>query len=212
MSNRNTLIFAAVLAVIVLVFHYYAKKQPSQEEVDRIFSFFRSQHSWQGRYAPDFEIELLNGERFKLSEAVGKKVIVINFFSVNCGPCIGEMPELNRYYDDHAEEPFILIGINADEGGERVRDFVAEYKVTFPVGIDKNGEIRKRYGVRGFPTTVFIGPNGMVDIYEIGPIMNADVAFNTPYKRSMNILKAEKGIEKEEYLIISEDEVLAVIG
>jgi hypothetical protein len=36
---------------------------------------------WQGRIAPDFELKTTRGERFQLSENVGKKIIVLNFFA-----------------------------------------------------------------------------------------------------------------------------------
>jgi len=200
MNNKKILILASILFLVTVVFHFYSKKQPAGEESERIFDFLNGPLQWQGRYAPDFEIELMNGEKFKLSDNVGNKVIILNFFETWCGPCKEEMPELNAFYERHKGEPFILIGINAGENADKVRAFMREFGVGFPLGIDNNDKIQKAYTVRGFPTTVFIGADGIVHNYEIGPIMNADIAFDALYKMSMEVIKSGKGIRKEVYL------------
>lgn len=199
MNNKILLSISAVLAVAVIGFHFHAKKQPSTEEAN-MFDYFKKPLQWQGRYAPDFEIELLDGGKFKLSENIGKKVIILNFFATWCNPCIEEMPELVAFYEKHKEEPFIFIGINADEREEKVREFVKENSVGFSVGIDKGSKIKKLYTTPGFPTTVFIGADGTVQIYEVGPIMNADIAFDSFYKIGMDAVKTGKGITTENYL------------
>jgi peroxiredoxin len=200
LKNRTVILLSFILLVIVIILHFSAKKQPASEEADNIFDFFKRPLQWQGRFAPDFEVKLLNGEKFKLSDNIGKKIIILNFFATWCGPCKEEIPELNRFYEKHKEEPFILIGINDDEREDKVRDFIKEYDVRFPIGIDKDSKIQKMYTVTGFPTTIFIGADGIVHIYEIGPIMNADIAFDAFYKAGMEIIKTEKGITKEAYL------------
>lgn len=198
--NKSKLVYiSSFLAVIVIVFHVYAKKQPSGDE-STIFDSFSRPMQWQGRLAPDFEVSLLSGEKFKLADNIGKKVIILNFFATWCGPCKEEMPELNNYYEKHKDESLMLIGIDANEGEDVVKDFVKEFNVTFPVGIDHDGRLQKLYTVRGFPTTVFIGADGTVNIYEIGPIRNADIAFEGFYKIGAEAIKTGKGIEKNVYL------------
>jgi thiol-disulfide isomerase/thioredoxin len=176
------------------------KKKPTGDEAYNVFAFFMRPVQWQGRYPPDIEIRLLNGEVFKLSEKIGDHVIILNFFATWCGPCKEELPELNRFYEKHRDEPLILIGIDANEDEETVRKFIEEYNVKFPVGIDRGRKLQKLFTVRGYPTTLFIGADGKVKIYEFGPIMNADIAFDAFYKESMEVIRSEKGIRKEEYI------------
>lgn len=183
----------------MIVFHVYAKKQPAGDE-STIFDSFSKPLQWQGRFAPDFEVAFLSGERFRLADNIGKKVIILNFFATWCGPCKEEMPELNNYYEKYKDESFILIGIDANEREDTVKDFLKEYNVTFPVGIDHDGRLQKLFTVRGLPTTVFIGADGTVNIYEIGPIRNADIAFEGFYKIGAEAIKTGKGIEKDTYL------------
>ncbi|HAM52199.1 MAG TPA: hypothetical protein DCP92_16465 [Nitrospiraceae bacterium] len=200
MNNKKILILVSIFFIITIVFNFYSKKQPTSAESERMFDFLNRPVQWQGRYAPDFEIELVNGERFKFSDNVGNKVIILNFFATWCGPCKEEMPELEAFYEKHKGDPFILMGINAGENADKVRTFMREFGITFPMGIDKNDKIQKAYTVRSFPTTVFIGADGIVHNYEIGQIMNADIAFDAVYKMSMEIIKSGKGIGKEAYL------------
>ena len=200
LSDRRILVIALILFAVVVTFHFYSKKYPSADEAASLLDSFKKPFQWQGRYAPDFEIELLNGETFRLSDHVGKKVIILNFFATWCGPCKEEMPELINFHDKHREEPFILLGINAAENEKRVKEFVEKFKVYFPVGIDKGDKVQKIYAVRSYPTTILIGADGMVQLYEIGQITNTDVAFDALYKIGIDVIKAGKGIEKKAYL------------
>jgi peroxiredoxin len=153
---------------------------------------------WQGRIAPDFELKTTRGERFQLSENVGKKIIVLNFFATWCGPCREEMPELNTYFNTHKAEPFLLVGIDAEEKQDRVEAFLADLKVDFPAGVDA-GSIQKQYGVSAFPTTVLIGVDGKVQFYEAGALANAEVAFDNLLSKNRQLIQSGQIISPEEY-------------
>jgi len=200
MSNKLTLSLALVTAAIMVVFHMSAKRQPSQNEAEGYFNTYSSAETWMGKYPPDFELDLMNGEKFKFSDHVGKEVIVLNFFATWCGQCKMEMPELISYYEKHRREKFVIVGIDADEKENKVKDFIDAYHVTYPVGIDRDEKINKLFAVTGFPTTVIIGTDGTIKTYDTGPVMNADVAFDPYLKESRNIIGAGNGITKEAYL------------
>ncbi len=152
-----------------------------------------------GSYAPDFGVELIDGSSFTLSDHIGNKIIIINFFATWCGPCKSEMPELTKFHDLHRGDPFILLGIDARESEDKVWDFIDEFEVEFPVAIDR-GKLLGSYGIVGFPTTVFIGADGKIQLYESGAVMNAEAAFGRLYKQNMDVIVAGKGIDKATYL------------
>jgi peroxiredoxin len=154
---------------------------------------------WRGQIAPDFELKTTRGETFKLSDNVGKKIIVLNFFATWCGPCRAEMPELNRYFNDHKSDSFQLIGIDSEEQQDRVDEFLQDLKVDFPAGID-SGPIQRQYGVSSFPTTVVIGVDGKVQFYETGALANAEVAFDSLLKGNLENLKLGRTVSTDEYL------------
>jgi thiol-disulfide isomerase/thioredoxin len=197
--SKHYLNLAILISAILLgVFHYKLKPAPSEKELRELANDLSSRTIWQGQIAPDFELQTVGGEHFHLAENVGKKTIVLNFFATWCDPCRAEMPELNRYFDEHKNESFLLLGVDAEESRETVNAFLDEIKVDFPVGID-TGPIRKQYGVSGLPTTVVIGVDGRVQLYETGALANAEVAFDN--LRSKNFQAIQKGevISPDEY-------------
>lgn len=200
MNNRVIIILILILGIASGIFHYWIKKRPTYEEIREVSHFIKGSTEWIGKFAPDFEIGLLSGEDFKLSEKIGKEVIILNFFATWCAPCKAELPELNRFYQNHKDEKLILIGIDEGEKEDVVKQFAIDHEVSFPVGIDKDLVIQKRYGVKNYPTTVFIGVDGKIALYEIGAISNADVTFGSLYRLNMEILSRGGGIEKEMYL------------
>lgn len=190
---------ALLLFAVVILFHFSAKKQPAPDETSG-FEMLRQPRVWQGKLSPDLSLTLLSGEKFVLSEQVGKKVIVLNFFATWCGPCKAEMPELVRFADKHKDDPLLMIGIDSGENEDAVRDFVKNFGVSYAVAIDKNNRAQKLFSVRSFPTTIMIGADGTILLYEMGQIQNADIAFDALLKLSLDEIKNNKGITREEYL------------
>ena len=204
--KRNSLALAIVLSGIALgTFHYKLKPQPSEQDLQNVAEGMSSRTKWRGQIAPEFELRTTRGDTFRLSDNVGKKIIVLNFFASWCQPCRAEMPELNRYFNDHKSEPFLLLGIDSQENPATVTSFLSELKVDFPTGIDA-GSIGQQYGVNGLPTTVLIGVDGKVQFYEAGALANADVAFDPLREKNLQFLKTGKVISTEDYRVLAKQQ------
>lgn len=145
-------------------------------ETEELDPHAESGGGWVGAQAPDFQLETLDGESFRLSSHLGKDVVILNFFATWCGPCTREMPELVRFHQDYREAPLVMLGIDAREAKDEVRAFGERFGVGYDVAIDQ-GAIMDRYGVRGFPTTVVIGLDGRIQQYRVGLIRDAERAF-----------------------------------
>jgi len=197
--TKPLLYVAITLAGIGLgIFHYKLKPAPSDKDLREYAQTMSGGAEWRNQIAPDFELKTTSGEDFKLSENVGKKIIVLNFFATWCGPCREEMPELNRYFNDHKSESFLLVGIDSEEKQDRVDGFLKDLKIDFPAGID-DGPIQKQYGVTAFPTTVLIGVDGKVQFYESGALANADVAFSNLLAKNRQLMDAGQVISPQDY-------------
>ena len=197
--NRTFLYVAMVVSAAALgFFHYKIKPKPDNKLVENYANTLRNQEQWRGQIAPDFELTYTDGQRFHLADAVGKKIVVLNFFATWCEPCRAETPELNQYYTKEKDRDFILVGIDSAETPELVTDYLHDLKIDFPVGIDQ-GPIEKQYGVRSFPTTVLIGVNGRVQFYETGSIANAEVAFDNLLVENRRQLQAGEVISPADY-------------
>lgn len=120
-------------------------------------------------------IETLAGETRHVSDYEGQ-VVVINFWATWCGPCRVEMPELQAYYDAHADDPgFAMLAVNGGETRELAQAYVDEFGYTFPVGLDPDGAVAEHLGgVRGLPTTLVLDEGGEI-VYQHAGALNRDV-------------------------------------
>jgi len=126
----------------------------------------------EGELAPDFVLETLEGETVKLSDYHGKKVI-LNFWATWCGPCRQEMPAMQEFYDDYADEVEIL-AVNVTDSEKTiddVQDFIDEFDFTYPTLLDTDMSVSNEYKAVGLPTTYFIGTDGILQApRKIGPM------------------------------------------
>ncbi len=114
-----------------------------------------------GSVAPDFELADLNGETVRLSDYIGRPV-VLNFWATWCAPCRLEMPELERAQAEFGEGGTIVLTINQEESAEQVSEFFDEVGLTLPALLDSHADVGTAYGAFFLPTTVIVGPDGVV--------------------------------------------------
>lgn len=119
--------------------------------------------------ATNFTLELTNGKKFNLSDYKGKPVL-INFFASWCLPCREEMPVLEKVVQEYEPKGVVFLGIAVDDTEEKMKDFIAKYGVTFPVGLDKTAAIQKSFGLYGIPTTYFIDRQGVINYSHSGSV------------------------------------------
>ena len=94
-----------------------------------------------GQKAPDFTAKLIDGTEFKLSDNIGK-VIVLQFTASWCSVCIKEMPHLEKeIWQALKNKDFMLVGIDRDEPLETVQKFSKFTKVSYPLALDPGANI-----------------------------------------------------------------------
>ena len=110
-----------------------------------------------GDEAPDFEMTLTDGQKVKLSS---------QFTASWCGVCRKEMPFIERdIWQKHKDNAsFALYGVDRDEPLEKVKAFVKQTKVTYPLGLDPGADIFAKYAVRnaGITRNVLIDKTGKI--------------------------------------------------
>lgn len=121
-------------------------------------------------YAPDFSLELFSShETLTLSNLRGKG-IVLNFWASWCLPCRTEMPALQTAWETYRDDGIVFVGVNLWDEQPAALEFLAEYGVTYPNGLDALGNIDEDYYLLGIPTTWFIYPDGTVAHKVMGPL------------------------------------------
>ena len=117
----------------------------------------------EGDPAPDFTVKLTNGETFTLSD-YKDKVVFLNFWASWCGPCVGELPDIQKMYDDNMKD-VVIIAVNYAESRGTVTNFVRKNNYTFNVGIDQQGKVSDLYPTDGIPYTLIINKGKIVKTY-----------------------------------------------
>ena len=121
-----------------------------------------------GQPAPDFTLPDLAGKPVHLAGFRGQKAVLLNFWATWCVPCREEMPTLERLSRERRGS-LVVLGISVDAvGRDKVQAFVRELGLTFPILLDPETVVGKRYRVRALPTSFLIDRDGVVRHREVG--------------------------------------------
>ncbi len=119
-----------------------------------------------GALAPDFELLTITGESIRLDDLRGQ-VVLLNFWATWCAPCRLEMPHLQNRFELFSPD-LVVLAVNFDEPAQDVGAFVLELGLTFPTLLDPGALVQDLYRVRGYPTSVFVDRDGVIQIIHIG--------------------------------------------
>ena len=126
----------------------------------------------QGDSLPPFVSKDLTGKEVNLSDYIGRKVILLDFWSIYCAPCVEEMPGLIDLYKKYNKMGLEVFGISLDShfNARRLNKFVEgfKYNIPYPIIHDARSEIRQLYGVSTLPTTIIVDTGGKVKLFHIG--------------------------------------------
>jgi thiol-disulfide isomerase/thioredoxin len=123
-----------------------------------------------GKPAPEFKALGLDKKEIRLSDLKGK-VVVLTFWATWCGPCILEMPHLQKAaekYKHQADVVFLAVSIDANRPA--VRPFWVKNGYTIRAAYDQDGA--QNFQLPGVPSTFIIDRNGVIQFRDIG--YNAD--------------------------------------
>jgi len=115
-----------------------------------------------GQAAPEFRVTTLDGKTFDLKEAKGK-VVLVNFFATWCGPCMQEMPHLQKeIWTRFKDKNFIMVAIDRGEKEEVVNALQKKRGFEFPIACDANKAVYSKFATKYIPRNYLIDAKGTV--------------------------------------------------
>ena len=163
------LMLVATLAIIAVLLFWNptaATADPAapqtQEQIDA------STIAKEGMEAPDFTVEMFDGENIRLSDLRGK-VVLVNFWATWCPPCREELTRVQAdIIDRFAGKDFVFLPISRGEEKQTVAAFRKRMDYTFPMGLDPDQKIFRRYAKNYIPRNFLVGPDGKIVLASIG--------------------------------------------
>jgi len=115
-----------------------------------------------GDQAPGFELSRLAGGPLGFPAALQGRVVVIRFWADWCPFCESEMSAVEPVYLAHREKGLEVLAINVRQDRKTAEKFTERIGISYEVLLDSDGEVARRYGVVGLPTTFFIDREGRI--------------------------------------------------
>ncbi len=124
-----------------------------------------------GSKAPDFRALSVDGNRRteRLDQYRGS-VVLLNVWATWCGPCVVEMPAIQRLYHDLGPQGLkvLAVSIDTEATDSAVRAFASKRGLTFTILRDSSRRITEQYQTTGVPETFVIGRDGVIRKKVIG--------------------------------------------
>jgi peroxiredoxin len=123
-----------------------------------------------GSKSPEIKLPTLNGDTVSLSSLKGKMVL-IDFWSTWCSPCVEEQTELARLYQKYKQSVFTngkgfeIYAVSLDSKKENWENFVTKNKINWIQVSDLKywrSPVAKTYNIQGLPFNVLIDGNGII--------------------------------------------------
>jgi peroxiredoxin len=110
------------------------------------------------RQQVDFTLEDLSGTKWTLKD-LGGKVVVVNFWATWCPPCRKEMPDLETLYRRFKDQGLVILAISDEDAG-KVKPFVTQQKVSYPILLDPGRKVNQLFEVEGIPKSFVYDRSG----------------------------------------------------
>jgi cytochrome c biogenesis protein CcmG, thiol:disulfide interchange protein DsbE len=132
-------------------------------------------YSQGGKTAPDFKLQDIEKKTVELSKVTGNGPVLITFWATWCKPCIEEMAEFSKIYNEYSDKGFSMLAISVDNEKTvaKVKPFVKSKNYPFTVLLDTNGETARKYYVQSVPATFLIDKEGHI-IYQSSGFKKGD--------------------------------------
>jgi TonB family protein len=168
-----------------------------------------SSSAFVGKDAIAFALKDLDGNQVDL-QALNGKVVLLDFWASWCGPCVAEMPHIEKLHKDFKDQGLVVLGVNYNEELEVARAFIERKGYTFTNLLDEGRETSMRYGVSAIPQVFIIDRDGKIKWHARGYSSGKEIELRSAVEKilkggdppapgsiraNVSVSPAEKGIE-----------------
>jgi thiol-disulfide isomerase/thioredoxin len=119
------------------------------------------------KMAPAFEVSALDGSKFNL-DAMGGRVVLIDFWATWCGPCNRELPHMQKLARQFAGQPLVIISVSWDNDETKWKDFIAKNNMTWVQYRDADHKLAELFGINSIPHYFTIDSDGVLTSEMLG--------------------------------------------
>lgn len=163
-DSRRWIVYSVIILVVGIMW-IFVSRVPIGNSVEAV----PPSAPREGFIAPDFTLDLAGGGEVTLSELRGK-VVLVNFWASWCPPCREEMPAIEKIYNAFEPLGLVVLAVNVTNQDSEAAAiaFAKEFGLTFPIPLDRKGDVGARYQLRGLPSSYFIDRNGTIHSVVVG--------------------------------------------
>ena len=146
----------------------FVLRKATEEEKKQMFTMqndMQTPKELVGEKALPFVVTDISGNSYSLEKLKGK-VIVLNFWFIECKPCIMEIPELNGLVDKYKNKNVVFLGF-ANNDKLKIENFLKTKPYKYNI-IPDSRNIAQVYGVNAFPTHLIIDKNSIISYFVSG--------------------------------------------
>ena len=136
-------------------------------------SYLRAQHFAEDpslslhKMAPAFTVTALDGSKFNL-DAMGGRVVLIDFWATWCGPCNEELPHMKKIAKEFAGQPLVIISVSWDSDETKWKDFINKNEMTWVQYRDADHHLSNLFGINAIPHYFTIDSDGVLTAEMLG--------------------------------------------
>jgi cytochrome c biogenesis protein CcmG, thiol:disulfide interchange protein DsbE len=126
-----------------------------------------------GDRVPSFSITTFDGKQIKLDDLKGK-VVMVNFWASWCKPCEQEAADMETVWLKNKDNNnVIFLGVDWVDTEIPAKQYLDKFKITYANGPDLRTSVSQLFRIKGVPETYFIGKDGRLADFQIGPFSSA---------------------------------------
>jgi thiol-disulfide isomerase/thioredoxin len=136
-------------------------------------SYLRAQHFAENpalsthKMAPAFTVTALDGSKFNL-DAMGGRVVLIDFWATWCGPCNEELPHMKKIAKEFAGQPLVIISVSWDSDETKWKNFIDKNEMTWIQYRDADHHLSTLFGIDSIPHYFTIDSDGILTAEMLG--------------------------------------------